>query len=117
MTDEKERECREAFEEWMVNDLGYLQRQFKLNQSGEYQWILIQKDWIVWQAAWNRRAPAEQSDFVMMPKTLTADNGAKAALSGEFFEAVEHGCVDCLGAIYKKAVELLALPAPPKEER
>ena len=84
-----------------------------------------------------RQAPAEQADFIMMPKALTADNGAKAALSGEFFEAVEHGCTDCLGedddceicsgtgvytesvaiswtnikAIYKKAVELLGNPA------
>ena len=93
-------------------------------------------------AAWNRRAPAEQTDFIMMPKTLTAENGAKVALSGEFFEKVAVPCEACgdyddicevcdgtgsidqavwvswttIKAIYKKAVELLGRPSPPKDK-
>lgn len=72
---------------------------------------------------------------VSMPVALTAENGAKAALIGEFKEEIELDCPDCFGddseqcetcdnagviwhsvpvewttikAIYAKAVELLA---------
>jgi len=76
---------------------------------------------------------ANLSDLVMLPRTLTAENGAKALLSGEFAEhdrlecpeCIEHGsndtCETCSGngyvtidvpvswitikAIYKKIVE------------
>jgi len=71
---------------------------------------------------------------VLMPKELTVENGAKALLSGEFFEMYEYTCPECKGkmdaicehcddegylqikipirwenirAIYKKAVEEL----------
>ena len=33
---------------------------------------------------------------ILMPETLTAENGAKAALIGEFFEMVAVVCPDCL---------------------
>ena len=71
-------------------------------------------------------------DFVRMPRALTAENGAKAALMGEFFmqqsvtcpECCGEGCEDCKGRgewseqvavdwptikeIYAKAVDLFA---------
>ena len=71
-------------------------------------------------------------DYVKMPRALTAENGAKSALMGEFFihrsvtcpECGGEGCEDCKGIggwsepvavdwttikeIYAKAVDLLA---------
>ena len=38
---------------------------------------------------------AKDEDLVIMPKELTAENGAKALLMGEFFEEVEHDCLRC----------------------
>lgn len=35
-------------------------------------------------------------DNSWMPKALTAENGAKALLRGEFFETVEVPCFECL---------------------
>lgn len=35
------------------------------------------------------------SDTVIMPKELTAENGAKGLLSCEFFENIELTCPDC----------------------
>jgi len=35
---------------------------------------------------------------ISMPKELTAENGAKALLSGEFFEKIETDCVRCDGS-------------------
>lgn len=32
---------------------------------------------------------------VMMPRELTAENGAKGLLSGDFFEEVEFQCPEC----------------------
>jgi hypothetical protein len=47
-------------------------------------------------------APAPQqselSDYVLMPKRLTAENGAKGALSGEFKENVTVTCHECGGS-------------------
>jgi len=37
------------------------------------------------------------SEKVMMPKALTAENGAKALLQGEFFETKKIDCCDCFG--------------------
>lgn len=76
-----------------------------------------------------------ETNTVMMPRELTAENGAKAILSGEFYEEVEYSCPECspddadpncdvchgkfnciqriqvswttIKAIYKKAVETL----------
>lgn len=44
----------------------------------------------VWEAS---RLP---SDSVVMPKELTAENGAKGLLIGEFFEPVEIQCGECV---------------------
>lgn len=83
--------------------------------------------------------PAVPSNFVLIPKELTAENGAKAALIGEFAEVTAALCPDCQGnyddcftcngdgtvsqhvpikwdtikRIYRKAVEVCALSAAP----
>ena len=36
-------------------------------------------------------------DKVLMPRKLTAENGAKALLSGEFYEEIEVTCHECGG--------------------
>lgn len=38
-----------------------------------------------------------KEDFVLMPKRLTAENGAKALLMGEFKEKIEVDCPFCVG--------------------
>ena len=35
-------------------------------------------------------------EMILMPRELTAENGAKAALIGEFSESVKVFCPDCL---------------------
>jgi DnaJ-class molecular chaperone len=35
---------------------------------------------------------------ILMPKNLTAENGAKAALMGEFFEKIYDPCTSCGGS-------------------
>ncbi|BBQ61515.1 hypothetical protein FEK91_21820 [Escherichia coli] len=85
--------------------------------------------------------PVIRDGYVMVPKKLTAENGAKYALSGEFSiprvvicpECDGDGCGDCEGRgdwhedqtidwptiklIYQKAVEVCALPAAPQQEK
>lgn len=42
------------------------------------------------------RALAKLDDgWVLVPRSLTAENGAKAALSGEFHETIECACSEC----------------------
>lgn len=82
--------------------------------------------------------------FVMMPRRLTAENGAKSLLLGEFKESIQMPCPECDGegddecltcenmgevsrdipvswdnikAIYEMAVEHLAAPSPAKESK
>lgn len=61
----------------------------------------------------------EDSDNVTMPKTLTAENGAKALLMGEFFEEVEVtnpeycGCGACdFCAHYAQPPETIIIKVP-----
>ncbi|RJR07906.1 hypothetical protein C4588_06055 [Candidatus Parcubacteria bacterium] len=42
-----------------------------------------------------RRSAFLTQDQVILPRKLTAENGAKALLSGEFFESVETLCPEC----------------------
>lgn len=85
-----------------------------------------------------------RKESVVMPCALTAENGAKAALIGEFYETEMHQCPICAGddedvggcnccngegevvqkipvqwdtikRIYAKAVDLFAKPAPPEQ--
>ena len=37
------------------------------------------------------------SDKILMPKALTAENGAKALMMGEFFETIQQDCPECYG--------------------
>jgi hypothetical protein len=39
----------------------------------------------------------DDSLFVLMPKSLTAENGAKSALIGEFKKTIEMPCIECNG--------------------
>jgi hypothetical protein len=84
-----------------------------------------------------------KDQYILMPKELTAENGAKGLLIGEFSERFEFNCPDCLGEagfdcelcdgegvyyhtftvswttikdIYKMAVKHLSQPLPPKEK-
>lgn len=40
-------------------------------------------------------SPAIPDDWVMVPKKLTAENGAKSLLSGEFLETTFISCPEC----------------------
>ncbi|MDN8599051.1 hypothetical protein Q0A17_06430 [Citrobacter sp. S2-9] len=86
-------------------------------------------------------APVVPDGYCIMPVTLTAENGAKRALSGEFSttrdvtcpECDGDGCSDCDGKgdwnedqiidwptiklIYQKAVEVCAIPATQKQDK
>ncbi|MDK6927806.1 hypothetical protein QP353_00010 [Klebsiella aerogenes] len=42
-------------------------------------------------------SPVIPDDFVMVPMRLTAENGAKGALSGEFSETKFVNCPECFG--------------------
>ena len=37
------------------------------------------------------------NDMILLPKSLTAENGAKALLIGEFHQQIERTCSDCFG--------------------
>lgn len=43
-----------------------------------------------------------ETKTVMMPRELTAENGAKALLIGEFHEAIYVTCPDCDGGEYQE---------------
>ena len=45
----------------------------------------------------NKRAAFINPDQVVLPRKLTAENGAKYLLSGEFFEEFNSQCPDCCG--------------------
>jgi hypothetical protein len=44
-------------------------------------------------------------ELVKMPRRLTAENGAKALLLGEFYEAVEAECPDCAARQFSAGCE------------
>ena len=50
--------------------------------------------------------PAVNGNKTLLPKKLTAENGAKAALMGEFFETVEVDCPLCEGGEFKNDYEV-----------
>ncbi len=45
----------------------------------------------------NGNSPVTPDGWVMVPKRLTAENGAKGALSGEFSETTFISCLECFG--------------------
>ncbi|WUR15664.1 hypothetical protein E7V67_011345 [[Empedobacter] haloabium] len=88
--------------------------------------------------------PVAKPDYVLMPARLTAENGAKGALSGEFNEEFDMDCQECaevgeicddcevcggsgvesrkvpvtwdtIKKVYARAVSILATPAPAQQ--
>lgn len=57
--EQMESKMREAFEEWFEADLMPLEHSnwFKRDPDGDYTLTVVSREWSVWQAAWNRRAP------------------------------------------------------------
>ncbi|EON5703897.1 hypothetical protein ACLHFM_000097 [Escherichia coli] len=49
------------------------------------------------QNALSSNSPVTPDGWVMVPKRLTAENGAKGALSGEFSETTFISCLECFG--------------------
>ncbi|MBS2673848.1 hypothetical protein KFY28_25960, partial [Salmonella enterica subsp. enterica serovar Typhimurium] len=49
------------------------------------------------QNALSGNSPVTPDGWVMVPKRLTAENGAKGALSGEFSETTFISCLECFG--------------------
>ncbi|ANR85989.1 molecular chaperone DnaJ [Escherichia coli] len=45
----------------------------------------------------NGNSPGTPDSWVMVPKRLTAENGAKGVLSGEFSETTFISCLECFG--------------------
>jgi len=93
---------RAKFENYMTNDCLRDLQELSTNEHGEYDDADIDNAWSAWKAALQAQpsTPANpnampQSDYVLMPRTLTAENGAKAELSGEFKEEVEIRCPEC----------------------
>lgn len=56
------------------------------------------RDRIAHQPAQGQAQPVTRADYVLMPRRLTAENGAKSLLSGEFKEAINVRCHECDGA-------------------
>ena len=106
MTDEKERECREAFEKWYDND----------PRVSEYGAV-----WHAWQAAWNRRAPAEQ----WKPISEAPQDGTRIIAWAEEWKApmtvqkygLGWSAHYDLGVILPQPTHFMTCPATPKEER
>jgi len=65
---------------------GYTEKEFQPDVD------FYNEKWGVWVEAKKSVTPSE---YVLMPKSLTAENGAKYMFSGEFFEDVEMPCVSC----------------------
>lgn len=64
------------------------------------QCVVVEKDWPEYEPTWDAiesRMTGEPREFVLMPSRLTAENGAEAALSGEFHERQRVTCCECLG--------------------
>lgn len=70
--------------------------------SGQYRAALLRHDKAQQSTAPSTRAspeiPTTQAELVLMPRELTAENGAKNSLSGEFVESITVSCHECDGA-------------------
>lgn len=64
--------------------------------DGDYYSLPVQYAWCGWQARAKLSAPVVPDGFAMVPTRLTAENGAKVALSGEFYELVTRQCLECV---------------------
>lgn len=76
----------------------------KNDRDADLRWIhgvIVQAAWFVKasleQNALSGNSPVTPDGWVMVPKRLTAENGAKGALSGEFSETTFISCLECFG--------------------
>lgn len=104
---------RAAFEAWItgvfMEAYGHAPSFEKADGSGDfYEDHRVSNAWEAWRARSKFATPAaplaQQSEpvakegWVMMPARLTAENGAKGALSGEFKESITVTCHECGGS-------------------
>lgn len=76
----------------------------KKDRDADLRWIhgvIVQAAWFVKasleQAALSGTPPVTPDGWVIVPKKLTAENGAKGVLSGEFSETTFISCQECFG--------------------
>ncbi|EOL7462098.1 hypothetical protein PSI93_RS01855 [Escherichia coli] len=76
----------------------------KSDRDADLRWIhgvIVQAAWFVKasleQNALSGNSPVTPDGWVMVPKKLTAENGAKGVLSGEFSETTFISCPECFG--------------------
>lgn len=74
---------RDAFSELIAGDLEWLRGQPRTLERDHIELLLQQAD---------RDYDGQGRFYPLLPDRLTAENGAKAALSGEFFEEFEMHC-------------------------
>lgn len=83
-------DCRLTFDQWLSQqnepidvDCGCV------STEAFYHWLRV-----AYEAG---NSPVTPDGWVMVPKRLTAENGAKGALSGEFSETTFISCLECFG--------------------
>lgn len=57
MLDDKQDECRKAFEAWIYPRIGNTALTLSEGQYNDVAYVRIQDQWEIWQAAWDRRQP------------------------------------------------------------
>lgn len=92
---------RKSFESFMAERFGDSvdHRRAKNGDQGYMAWDIVVA-WIVWQARAMLQAgnsPVIPEGYCIMPKKLTAENGAKSVLSGEFHISQTLTCAECFG--------------------
>ncbi|HAJ4116474.1 TPA: hypothetical protein HLU11_13155 [Escherichia coli] len=143
---------RDQFEEWFKfhhSEDGSIVTLRRANGGANYCDPHVDLAWIAWKdsraAMQGKAEPVNQpyklpEDYCVMPLRLTAENGAKGALSGEFHVTLQNtcqscggeGCEDCneegsweseipigwdtIKRIHEAAVEACALPEAPQQE-
>ncbi|EFN9767162.1 molecular chaperone DnaJ [Escherichia coli] len=76
----------------------------KKDRDADLRWthgVIVQAGWFVKasleQNALSGNSPVTPNGWVIVPKKLTAENGAKGVLSGEFSETTFISCPECFG--------------------
>ncbi|EFA5034804.1 molecular chaperone DnaJ [Escherichia coli] len=76
----------------------------KKDRDADLRWthgVIVQAGWFVKasleQNALSGNSPVTPDGWVIVPKKLTAENGAKGVLSGEFSETTFISCPECFG--------------------
>lgn len=98
---------REQFEAWMLEKWGRERQEYdfvmgKFLHGENYADSYTRHMWKAWSASRAAmlqagNSPAAPDGWVMVPKKLTAENGAKGVLSGEFSETKFINCPECFG--------------------